>query len=470
MSNLAAFFSKSHQTMAIVTSRYIRDRCIEEFKERKDSLRNPSYLPRNASHQVMREDDNVKATIEKYVGYSNIQERDDLLKYAHKNPHVFLTLASSRLVKKIKTLWEAQVKDCHLPVRLQYDEKTGRRQMVSLVDPAQESNLSPNAFVEGDDEEDESKWDLADLTHFVTEQWRFYAVIFDVRRFLYGDLPDKRPLPFIEISKGPSGSGNFGKVFKVGLRREHVVPNHTEFQYLRLIQVPGNSNQVLEVAVKQLQRVNGASDEELLNFFEKEANTLKTMRTLADPHLIQAIAVYERGSERCIVFPWAPKGNLRQLWLGDTNPFTQEARRWTWNQILGLTRGLARLHETNTRHGDLKPENILRFKGSTGSAWGPLVIADVGIAKYHAFETEVRKNKNEATTNRTGTQRYTPPEIDVPEKDDNGKLRLISRKYDSWSLGCVLLEFITWLRRGRSGLAKLDTERRRDAKPDVDRY
>lgn len=194
------------------------------------------------------------------------------------------------------------------------------------------------------------------------------------------------------------------------------------------------------------------------------------MRTLADPHLIQAIAVYERGPERCIVFPWAPNGNLRQLWLGNLNPSSQEVRRWAWDQILGLTRGLARLHETNTRHGDLKPENILRFKGSTGSAWGPLVIADVGIAKYHAFETEVRKNKNEATTNRTGTQRYTPPEIEVPEKDDNGKLRLISRKYDSWSLGCVLLEFITWLRRGRGGLAKLDTERRRDAKPDVDRY
>lgn len=227
---------------------------------------------------------------------------------------------------------------------------------------------------------------------------------------------------------------------------------------------------MLEVAVKQLQRVNGASDEELLNFFEKEARTLQTMRTLADPHLIQAVAVYERGSERCIVFPWAPNGNLRQLWLRNLNPSSQEVRQWAWAQILGLTRGLARLHETNTRHGDLKPENILRFQGNSGSALGPLVIADVGIAKYHAFETEVRKNKNEATTNRTGTQRYTPPEIDVPEKDDNGKLRLISRKYDSWSLGCVLLEFITWLRRGRSGLSKLDTERRRDAKPDVDRY
>lgn len=218
----------------VVTSKLIRDQCIEEFKERKDSLRNPSYLPQDASHQVMRKD-LVKATIEKYVRSSNIQEENDLLEYARKNPHVFLTLASSRLVKKIKTLWEAQVKDCHLPVRLQYDEKTGRRHMVSLIDPAEESNLSPNAFVEGDDEEDESKWDLADLTHFVTEQWRFYAVIFDQRQFLYDGLSDKRPLPFIEISTGAAGSGNFGKVFRVGLRKEHVIPNHAEFQYLRLV-------------------------------------------------------------------------------------------------------------------------------------------------------------------------------------------------------------------------------------------
>lgn len=198
------------------------------------------------------------------------------------------------------------------------------------------------------------------------------------------------------------------------------------------------------------------------------------MRALKDPHLIQAIAVYERGSDRCIVFPWAPEGNLRQLWQGHTNPKSEETRRWAWSQILGLTRGLAKLHGKldgeSTRHGDLKPENILRFNGSKGSKLGPLVIADVGIAKYHAFETEVRKAKNEATTNRTGTQRYTPPEIEVPEEDDNGKLRLISRKYDSWSLGCVLLEFITWLRHGRDGLAKLDTERLRDAKPGVDRY
>lgn len=220
--------------MAIVTSKFIRDHCIEEFKERKDSLRNPSYLPQDASRDVMRKD-LVKATIEKYVRSSNTQETNNLLEYARKNPHVFLTLASCRLVKKIKNLSVTQVKDCHLPVRLQYDETTGRRQMVSLADPVGEAILSPNAFVEGDDEEDESKWDLADLTHFAAEQWRFYAVIFDTRRFIYGGISDKQPLPFIEVSTGPAGSGNFGKVFRVGLRREHVTPNHAELQYLCLV-------------------------------------------------------------------------------------------------------------------------------------------------------------------------------------------------------------------------------------------
>lgn len=225
------------------------------------------------------------------------------------------------------------------------------------------------------------------------------------------------------------------------------------------------------MAVKQLQRVDGGSDEELRHFFEKEVETLETMRTLEDePHLIQAIAAYERGSERCFVFPWAPNGNLRQLWHSEISPASRDVRQWAWDQILGLTRGLVKLHGKKTRHGDVKPENILRFNGSDDSAWGPLVIADVGIAKYHAFETEVRKANNEATTNRFRTQRYTPPEIVIPEKDDEGKPRSISRKYDSWSLGCVLLEFIIWLRRGRNGLSKLETERRREMRSDVDRY
>lgn len=217
--------------MAIVSSASISKQCVAEF-EGRDSLQNPSYLPEYAFRHFMR-DDLVKATIEKYAGSSTVQRQDDLLEYALKNRHVFLTLASSRLVKKIKTLWEAQVKDCHLPVRLEYDETTGRRHMVSLADPVHEATLSSSAFVEGDDEVDDSLWDYSDLRRFVTDQWLFYALIFDRGQFLYQGLSDKRPLPFVQISAGAAGSGNFGKVFRVGLRKEHLIPEDARFEYLR---------------------------------------------------------------------------------------------------------------------------------------------------------------------------------------------------------------------------------------------
>lgn len=60
----------------------------------------------------------------------------------------------------------------------------------------------------------------------------------------------------------------------------------------------------------------------------------------------------------------------------------------------------------------------------------------------------------EVTTNRSGRLRYAPPEIELSLPVT------ISRKYDSWSLGCVLLEFIIWLVRGSTGHARFKQELR----------
>lgn len=200
--------------------------------------------------------------------------------------------------------------------------------------------------------------------------------------------------------------------------------------------------------------VDGSTEKELRKFFEKEMTTLTKMRTLKHRHLIQAIAMYEKGGEeRCFVFPWAPKGNLRQLWQRVSGPADRKDTWWALDQIKGLTDGLSKLHIADTRHGDVKPENILIFDGDTKT--GPfLVVADVGIAKYHAFETSERKAKGIDTTNRTGTGRYEPPEIELYQP------QTISRKYDSWSLGCVLLEFVIWLLHGSDGQASFEKERR----------
>lgn len=216
-----------------------------------------------------------------------------------------------------------------------------------------------------------------------------------------------------------------------------------------------SGQKVFVIAVKKLKRPEDATEEEVTAFFRAERETLKIMREIAHANLIQAIATYEKGeagAERCFVFPWASGGNLRQLWM-HRSPDSQDVFHWAWGQIRGLTEGLDKLHKKDTRHGDLKPENILIFKRGKNPGLGSLVIADVGIAKYHAFETSERKVREVQTNTRFFTGQYEPPEIRLDQPT------AISRRYDSWSLGCVLLEFIIWLQHGKDGLKEFHEER-----------
>lgn len=186
------------------------------------------------------------------------------------------------------------------------------------------------------------------------------------------------------------------------------------------------------------------------------------MRDLEHSHLIKAIFAYKQGSERYIVFPWAQGGNLRELWHNNSGPTNRENELWAWTQIQGLSEGLSKLHSRSTRHGDLKPENILNFGDVNKSGSGRLVIADVGIAKYHADVTAKRQAEGKPTTNKYGTLRYAPPKTEIGTTQTGGQ---ISRKYDSWSLGCILLEFIIWLLHGNNGLSKFENERHDDIQP-----
>lgn len=90
------------------------------------------------------------------------------------------------------------------------------------------------------------------------------------------------------------------------------------------------------------------------------------------------------------------------------------------------------------RHGDLKPENILWYKDSNSR--GILQIADLGLGRFHRMESR----SNQDPLRIEGSPTYMPPELPLGE--------LISRAYDIWSLGCVFLEFMTWILLGPKGL------------------
>lgn len=168
-------------------------------------------------------------------------------------------------------------------------------------------------------------------------------------------------------------------------------------------------------------------------------------------HIIDVKAIFDQGRKRYYMFPWAEGGNL---WDSCENRGVIEYRgegrfiAGIFTQLLGLAEALSVLHQNNYRHGDLKPENILVFqRPNQQSIWK---IADLGLAKFHFYPTAKRLGP---TSTRHGTFSYEPPEF---LQDDQPTSRL----YDIWSMGCIILQLITWLLYGIPGVDELTRKTR----------
>jgi len=84
------------------------------------------------------------------------------------------------------------------------------------------------------------------------------------------------------------------------------------------------------------------------------------------------------------------------------------------------------------RHGDIKPENILWYRDAEDEN-GILKISDFGEAELNS-----RWNKSRRRSKVANTMTYRPPECDLQPK-------IIRQSYDIWCLGCVYMEFVTWM-------------------------
>ncbi|KAI3393858.1 hypothetical protein diail_3533 [Diaporthe ilicicola] len=447
--------TREQSSPPIVSPASIHDKCTDEIMI--DTLQNPPYLRRDEFDQFL-DPGSVDATIQKHLGFYDADEKRRLVEYAIQNPRVFLTLASCRLIKKMPLLRSGKFLESHLPVGF----TSGKGAPLKVFSVADGQNRPWQCFLEGDDELE--NWDLPDVKRFVLKQWLFFAVVFENDCFKY-DIHRDCPLPFTTWPPTTASRGHFGRIFKLGLQPEHAKSLSGKY----FSPVSHNLTSPYEVAVKQL-RADPVTDKELIRSFVRQTWILANMRNLQHPHLIQTIAVYKKVKDRCFVFPWAKGGNLRQLWDSNPDPPDQQITAWAWRQIRGLASGLSSLHgNLKSGHGDVKPDNILIFSDSNKSRLGRLVIGGAGIAKLYACGTRTRQahgyvgNIPYVTTNRKATLRYEPPEVDLHH------FPVISRKYDSWSMGCVLLEFTIWLVRGSVGLKRFQHERL-TTEPKFDRF
>lgn len=176
-----------------------------------------------------------------------------------------------------------------------------------------------------------------------------------------------------------------------------------------------------------------------------ELETVRMINQFHHPHVITAIAAYRKDDREYFLFPWAKRGNLRDTWkhLGSCRLRDAKLLLWAIHQLYGLSDAIHTLHANNCRHGDLKPENILCFEG--GKELGGLVIADVGLARFHRQDTQLRNR----TTTKYGTIRYEPPDAMLVNSPR-------SRRYDIWSFGCILVEFVIWILYGIDELERFD--------------
>lgn len=169
---------------------------------------------------------------------------------------------------------------------------------------------------------------------------------------------------------------------------------------------------------------------------------------------------------------------MLDFWQRFPQPFDPERdynlALWFSEQCLGIVQGLKMIHTADIpskstyatldapkypihgRHGDLKPENILWFKSyeDTEDSWrGVLKISDFGLTRFHGTQS-ISHFENVAVS-----PTYRAPEYDIASKT--------SQSYDVWTLGCVLLEFVTWYLLGWEEVDKFSKDRTTDDSRDI---
>jgi serine/threonine protein kinase len=204
--------------------------------------------------------------------------------------------------------------------------------------------------------------------------------------------------------------------------------------------------------------------------FRKEEHILKALGSQPTKHLhlITLLATFKHHNKYHLVFRWAD-ANLRKYWKDRPSPSFDEATvLWCLKQMTGIAHALDSIHNFTTthplsmnshskvgdqkdaksssekketwygRHGDIKAENILWFREIPESEdiMGVLQIADFGLGRFHGRDSRSKIDPDDVQ----GSPAYEPPERKLHKP--------ISRTYDIWSLGCLYLEFITWLLKG----------------------
>lgn len=186
-----------------------------------------------------------------------------------------------------------------------------------------------------------------------------------------------------------------------------------------------------EVAIKLLDKINfGESDNAAQETITTIVNELKAMTKIEHPQIPKFFGVWEKNEEGDVKF-----GLIFSFIDGVTlkthltkNPNTSSSDKCLI--LIGLTQVILDIHKSGVIHRDIKPENVMITKDNK------VVLLDFGISK-------ISEKTETYTCGRRMTPRYSPPEAIIDLSNDDESNFAISKKFDVWSLGIVIVEMFS---------------------------
>ena len=168
------------------------------------------------------------------------------------------------------------------------------------------------------------------------------------------------------------------------------------------------------------------------------------MSVLKHPNIVELLGAYTYQGKSNLLFPLARGGDLADLLNSDRPPALQADENilfglWGLCSALDAVHQLSSENEMMTRigcHCDLKPRNILIYDAKfvlTGFGLSEVKIAGI---QYKAPESKV-----------FGSAEETHEE------------QVSSRSGDIWSLGCVIMEVLVWMKSGAAGVEQFRSDR-----------
>ncbi|KAH8742438.1 kinase-like domain-containing protein [Diaporthe sp. PMI_573] len=356
------------------------------------------------------------SVLEQYVTEPQIKSvcrdegwREDLSVIIYQSARkIFAILHLINQVEILNHIVDCGLRDEHLPLSLSPEK-------ASLI--SRKGEVTELSFRPFGDPPVKRKFTHA-LVQFVEKQWTFIPFIFDDSGEHYKCDP-KRVMPFLSRKSLGRAIGTEDPdcdrwVFDCTIDAELFCTKRGK-----------------RVAVKKLAGPRA---------FEQEITALRLTRKKNHTSLIRFLSSWEKSDHYYILLPFAEGGTLRDFCANNGPtiiPRDHEFIRKSLVQLLQLIDGIRIIHQDNLRHGDLKPENIFHFTDHPGQL-GTFVIADLGISRQHHIETGLRYSK---TTTNSSTPVYQAPEVEIDALRD----KPLRRRYDVWSVGCILLEYIIWL-------------------------